>query len=254
MIEFRVLGPLEARAGGRVIDVGGPKQRALLAMLLLRANEPVPRGVLVHQLWHENPPAGAHHTLEVYVSRLRKTLDAVAEEPVVLTRPGAYLPPDRGANQLDLNRFERLAEGGPEGAGGERARTGGGAFLARRSPCGAVRRSPTLGDEPFAQVEIARLEELRIGLIEDRIEADLGPRLQARGRRHRERGAHRRAPVARATSSAADDRASTDADGRQKRWPATNQPGGRWWLTSASNRAGGCAGTSASDPAAGRVS
>ncbi len=171
MIEFRVLGPLEARAGGRVIDVGGPKQRALLAMLLLRANEPVPRGVLVHQLWHENPPAGAHHTLEVYVSRLRKTLDAVAEEPVVLTRPGAYLL-RIAANQLDLNRFERLAG---EGRKALAANAPERAAAHLREALALWRGAPLadLGDEPFAQVEIARLEELRIGLIEDRIEADL---------------------------------------------------------------------------------
>lgn len=171
MVEFRLLGPLEACAGGRAIDIGGLKQRALLAMLLLRANEPVPRGVLVHQLWHEHPPAGADHTLEVYVSRLRKTLDAVAEEPVVLTRPGAYLL-RIAAEQLDVNRFERLAE---EGRKALAANAPERAAAHLREALALWRGAPLadLGDEPFAQVEVARLEELHIGLIEDRIEADL---------------------------------------------------------------------------------
>ena len=59
MIDYRILGPLEVSADGRVIDIGGPKQRALLAILLLHANESVPRGVLVHELRGERPPGGA---------------------------------------------------------------------------------------------------------------------------------------------------------------------------------------------------
>ena len=59
MIDYRILGPLEVSADGRVIDIGGHKQRALLAILLLHANESVPRGVLVHELRGERPPGGA---------------------------------------------------------------------------------------------------------------------------------------------------------------------------------------------------
>src|SRR5580700_4986235 len=90
MIDYRILGPLEVSADGRVIEIGGPKLRALLVILLLRANEAVPRDVLVHELWGEQPPDGAQHTLDVYVSRLRKALDAAASGPVVVTRAGAY--------------------------------------------------------------------------------------------------------------------------------------------------------------------
>ena len=78
MIEYRILGPLEVSADGRVIEIGGPKQRALLAILLLRANESVSRDVLAHELWGEEPPAGAQGSLDVYVSRLRKALGATA--------------------------------------------------------------------------------------------------------------------------------------------------------------------------------
>jgi ABC-type transport system substrate-binding protein/DNA-binding SARP family transcriptional activator/DNA-binding beta-propeller fold protein YncE len=171
VIDFRLLGPLEACANGRAIDIGGLKQRALLAMLLLRANEPVPRGVLVRQLWGEHPPTGAHHSLEVYVSRLRKTLDAVTEEPVVLTRPGAYLL-RIAAEQLDVNRFEQLAG---EGRCALAANAPERAAANLREALALWRGAPLadLRDEPFAQAEIARLEELHVGLIEDRIATDL---------------------------------------------------------------------------------
>src|SRR6516165_9312047 len=107
MIDYRILGPLEVSADGRLIEIGGPKLRALLVILLLRANESVPRDVLVHELWGDQPPAGAQHSLDVYVSRLRKSLDAVAAGPVVVTRPGAYsLLLAEG--QLDARRFEDL--------------------------------------------------------------------------------------------------------------------------------------------------
>ena len=111
LIEYRLLGPIEVGLNGRVLDIGGHKQRALLAILLLSANVPVPRDVLVDRLWGEHPPVGAQHTLEVYVSRLRKTLESTAGGPVVLTRPGAYMlhSPDE---RIDLRRFERLAAQG----------------------------------------------------------------------------------------------------------------------------------------------
>ena len=108
MIEYRILGPLEVSANGRLIEVGGPKLRALLVILLLRANESVPRDVLVHELWGEQPPVGAQHSLDVYVSRLRKSLDAAADGPVVMTRPGAYSL-RLAEGQLDARRFEQLA-------------------------------------------------------------------------------------------------------------------------------------------------
>ena len=71
-IEYRILGPLEVSADGRVIEIGGRRLRALLAILLLRANEPVSRDALVHELWGEQPPPGAQHSLEVYISRWRR--------------------------------------------------------------------------------------------------------------------------------------------------------------------------------------
>jgi len=110
-IDYRLLGAIEAGVNGHVLDIGGQKQRALLAILLLSANKPVTRDVLVDRLWGQRPPAGAQHTLEVYVSRLRKTLEPAAGCPVVLTRPGAYLL--RATREhIDVRRFERLASEG----------------------------------------------------------------------------------------------------------------------------------------------
>ncbi len=171
VIDYRLLGPIEAGANGQVLDVGGQKQRALLAILLLNANQPVPRDVVVDRLWGERPPAGAQHTLEVYVSRLRKTLEPAAAGPVVLARRGAYLL--RAASErIDVCRFERLAgEGRRALAANAPGRAGGhlreALALWRGAPLADV------GDEPFARAEIARLEELRAGVLEDRIEADL---------------------------------------------------------------------------------
>jgi DNA-binding SARP family transcriptional activator len=171
MIDYRILGPLEVSADGQVIDIGGPKQRALLAILLLRANEPVPRDVLIHELWGERPPAGARGSVEVYVSRLRKALGAAGNGHVVVTRPGGYSL-QLADGQLDVDRFERLV------AEGRSALAGNAPEQAEASLRAALRlwRGNALGDlscEPFAQVETGRLEEMRLGAVEDRIEADL---------------------------------------------------------------------------------
>jgi YVTN family beta-propeller protein len=171
MIDYRILGPLEVSADGRMIQIGGPKLRALLVILLLRANQFVPRDVLVHDLWGEHPPAGAQGSLEVYVSRLRKALGAAANGPVVVTRPGGYcLQVEEG--HLDVRRFEQLVEQGRTALAGNAP---GPAAASLRAAL-QLWRGPALGDlscEPFAQVEIGRLEELRLGAVEDRIEADL---------------------------------------------------------------------------------
>ena len=171
MIDYRLLGPLEVTAGGHALDVGGPKQRALLAILLLHANQPVPRDVLIEQLWGESPPAGPDHAVEVYVWRLRKTLDPVAGSPCVLTRAGGYLL--RAApEQVDLVRFERLAHDGQRSLAEGQADRAAGKFREAL----ALWRGPPLADfrgEAFAQARITGLEKLRAEVAEDRIEADL---------------------------------------------------------------------------------
>ena len=171
MIDYRILGPLEVSANGRLIEIGGPKLRALLIILLLRANESVPRDVLVHELWGEQPPVGAQHSLDVYVSRLRKSLDAAVDGSVLVTRSGAYsLLLAEG--QLDARRFEDLVGQGrtalAANAPGEAAEKLRAALDLWRGQALADLAS---GHGP--RVEAVRLEELRLSAIEDLIDSDL---------------------------------------------------------------------------------
>jgi DNA-binding SARP family transcriptional activator len=104
-VDFRILGPVEVRAQGRPLAVAGGRQRALLALLLLRAGEPVSRDRLIADLWGERPPAGAVKTVQAVVSRLRRALGGEAAR--LVTSAAGYhlrLEPD----ELDLARFERL--------------------------------------------------------------------------------------------------------------------------------------------------
>src|SRR3954447_13653237 len=111
-MDFGILGPLEARDGGHAVALGGGKQRALLALLLLHANETLSADRGIDELWGERPPATAGKALQVHISNLRKALGG--GEGIALTR-------DRGSElrldpeQLDARRFERLvAEGRDE--------------------------------------------------------------------------------------------------------------------------------------------
>jgi DNA-binding SARP family transcriptional activator len=109
-VEFLILGPLGARVDGRGLPLGGAKQRALLALLLLHRNEVVSTDRLIDGLWGEAPPATAAKVVQVYVSRLRKLLGpSAAGGGRLVTRPPGYvlqLAPD----ELDLDRFEALVE------------------------------------------------------------------------------------------------------------------------------------------------
>ena len=107
VLEFRILGPFEVLDDERALGLGGPKQRALLAVLLLHRGEVVLSDRLIDELWAGQPPATASKTLRVYVSNLRKALG----DGVLATRGGGYvLAP--GPDQVDLDRFERLAAEG----------------------------------------------------------------------------------------------------------------------------------------------
>ena len=166
-MQFRVLGPLEVLERDVVQPLGGAKQRAVLAILILHRGELVSGERLADELWGERPPATAAKTLQGYISRLRKTLG----EDVLRTRGRGYvLTPPPG--QLDLDEFEQLA------GEGRNALLAGDAATAAERLRGALElwRGPPLADfsyEPFAQAEIARLEEARLASLEDRIEADL---------------------------------------------------------------------------------
>jgi DNA-binding SARP family transcriptional activator len=167
-MEFRILGPLEVYEPGRAVPLGGAKQRALLAVLLLNANHVVSVDRLIDELWGEQPPATAAHTIQVYVSQLRKLL---AADDVLVTRSPGYMlrvEPD----QLDLHRFEARLEEGRAALGQGEAEAAAG--LLREAL--ALWRGDALADfsfEPFAQAAISRLEELRLAAVEDRIDADL---------------------------------------------------------------------------------
>jgi YVTN family beta-propeller protein len=171
MLEFRMLGPLEVSADGRAVEIGGPRQRALLAALLLRAGQAVPRDALIQELWGDSPPPGAQHTLDVYVSRLRKALDAGASEPVLLTMAGGYSL-SLGAGQLDVLRFEQLVADGRSALAVHAPEVA----AAKLTTALQLWRGPMLaelGNCSWPRGEVVRLEELRLGAIEDRIEADL---------------------------------------------------------------------------------
>ena len=105
MVEFAILGPLEAREGGEPISLGGPKQRALLAMLLLEAGRVLSLDRLVDELWAGNPPATATASLQNFVAQLRKALGPEAIE----TRPPGYLV-RLEPEQLDVARMRRFVD------------------------------------------------------------------------------------------------------------------------------------------------
>jgi len=171
-MDFRILGPLEARVDGHELPLGGAKQRALLALLLLHRNEVVSSDRLIDGLWGEEPPATAAKVVQVYVSRLRRLLGPSGSgQGRLVTRAPGYLL-EVAPEELDLERFEGLvAEAGRASATGDPA----GASAALRLGL-ALWRGPALGDlvfEPFAREASLRLEEQRVAAVESRMEADL---------------------------------------------------------------------------------
>jgi DNA-binding SARP family transcriptional activator len=162
-MDFRLLGPLEVAEHDRLLALGGIKQRSLLAILLLHANELVSSDRLIDELWGDASPPTAGKALQVHVSRLRKQLGAgrLATHP-----PGYVLRVD--SSELDLARFEQLLEEARQ-ADARRA-------AQKLREALSLWRGPALADlayEPFAQIEIARLEELRLAALDRRIDADL---------------------------------------------------------------------------------
>lgn len=177
MIEFRILGPFEVVVDGRPVVLGGARQRAVLAVLLLHRGEPLSGDRLIDLVWGEQPPATAEASLRGHVANLRKKLGS----GVLLTGQGGYLLAP-AAGQVDADRFRALADEA------RAALTSGDADSARKllEQALALWRGEPLADlgyEQFAQTEIARLEEARLGALEDRIDAELalaeGPALVA---------------------------------------------------------------------------
>lgn len=168
-MEFGVLGPLEVTAHGQPLLVRGTRTRAVLAMLLVYANQVVPAGQLVDELWPGQATDRASASLQVRVSELRKAFRSAQEADRLVTRPPGYLIRVQ-PEELDTLRFDRLT------AEGEAALAAGDAgFAARRlDEALSLWRGRALADvdaSPFAQAEVARLEERRMAALESRAEA-----------------------------------------------------------------------------------
>ena len=162
-MDFRILGSLEVWDGERLLELDGPKRRAVLAVLLLHANEVVGVDRLVDQLWGDKAPRNAAAALHTHVSRLRKELGP----DILATRAWGYVlrtEPDA----IDLERFERLVAGAENLPARERANKLREALALWR---GAVLED--LSFEPALAKDIARVEELRLTVLENRIDADL---------------------------------------------------------------------------------
>src|SRR5260370_5313669 len=166
-MQVRILGTFQLEDGGRRITIGGARQRAVLADLLLHANEVVPSEQLLVDLWSEDTPPSAANALQAAISRLRRVLPPGR---LVTTAPGYALRIFPA--ELDAKQFEQVISEGRDalhaGAPAEAARMFDQAL--------SLWRGPPLADfryEPFAQAEMARLEELQLTCLEERVEAHL---------------------------------------------------------------------------------
>jgi basic membrane lipoprotein Med (substrate-binding protein (PBP1-ABC) superfamily)/DNA-binding SARP family transcriptional activator len=168
---FRILGSLEATADGTIAELGSPKQRALLAMLLLHSGEVVSVDRLIDALWAKDPPRTAAHSIQIYVSELRKALTPLALRDVIITRtPGYQLRVD--ADDIDARKFERLVDNGVRQLrSGDRA---GGTVALREAL--ELWSGPVLSDfayDEFALPHIRRLNDRHLDAIEELADAEL---------------------------------------------------------------------------------
>ena len=165
-MQFLILGPLEVTDDGRKLALGGPKQRAVLAHLILRANHVVSADLLIDGLWGEEPPESARNTLQTYVYRLRKVLG----EDRIEGRDGGYVLA-AADGEIDAERFQVLVKKGKAQAGSDP-----GAAAATLSDALSLWRADALADvteEPSLRGEAARLEELRLSATEHRVSAEI---------------------------------------------------------------------------------
>ncbi|HEY4790964.1 MAG TPA: AfsR/SARP family transcriptional regulator, partial [Actinomycetes bacterium] len=165
-MEFGILGPLEVRDGPGLVRVPGAKERALLADLLVHAGRVVSADRLVEDLWGDDPPGNPANTLQGRVSALRRALGTAGAGLVVTRPPGYVLEADPG--QVDAARFERLVA--------KAGRAAGDAAAGPLAEALGLWRGPALAefaDQPWAQAEAARLEELRLGAVEVLVELRL---------------------------------------------------------------------------------
>jgi DNA-binding SARP family transcriptional activator/pimeloyl-ACP methyl ester carboxylesterase len=166
-MEFRILGPLEVRDGDREVQLRGGKERALLALLLVNANRTLAMDRIVDALWGDGVPETAQKMVQIYVSHLRKVLPP----DTLRTRPPGYALALEDGN-LDLDRFETAVSEARAALETDRAEAAAESFREALS----LWRGPALAEfasEPFAQIEGARLEDLRMYALEGRLEAEL---------------------------------------------------------------------------------
>jgi DNA-binding SARP family transcriptional activator/tetratricopeptide (TPR) repeat protein len=170
-ISVRILGPLEIERGGRLIELSGRRERAVLALLLVHAGHSVSLDRMTEDLWEGDPPASAITTLRAHVSRVRKALASGGVDDLLVTHDAGYSV-RVDAVSLDAAEFEagaeegrRLLEAGDADAAARRLRAA--LRLWRGAPFGDV------GSSSFARAEVTRLEEAFKTAREDRIEADL---------------------------------------------------------------------------------
>src|ERR671918_98722 len=166
-MEFRVLGPVEVLAGDGPLPLGGPKQRAVLAHLILAANRGVSAERLIDEVWGEEPPKAVKSSLESYVSRLRSALGSAGR---IESAAGAYRLHTE-PHEIDLARFESLLTEARGLAGDDPAA----ALLVFQEALALWRGRPfgDLADHPSFVPEVTRLEELRLAAIEDRLDVEL---------------------------------------------------------------------------------
>lgn len=173
IVEFRVLGPLEIVDGSRRVSVPQAKQRTLLAALLIHANEVVSADRLLDELWGPEPPRSGVKAVHYHVSKLRRVLRPErgdGDRDRLQTRPPGYVL-EVAPDELDATRFERLADEGRLALDDDPARA---EVLLNQAL--TLWRGPAYGEfefEDFARAEIGRLEEMRLGVVEDRLEAML---------------------------------------------------------------------------------
>ena len=234
-MEFRLLGPLEVADGRGEVAVGGGRRRALLAILLVHRNEVVPADRLIDELWDGGPPASANKALQVHVSQLRKDLGSNGTS--LRTRAGGYVLEVEPAS-IDVARFEQHVRDG------ERARADGrdGDAADRLREGLQLWRGPPLVDfayAGFAQDEIARLDELRLAALEERIEADSRSAVIARSSRSSSRSSRPTRCVSGCAASSCS--RCTAAGARRTRSTRIGRAAARASRSSGSSRARGCA-------------
>ncbi|HUP70823.1 MAG TPA: BTAD domain-containing putative transcriptional regulator [Acidimicrobiales bacterium] len=166
-MQFRVLGPLEAEGEAGLVALGGPKERAALAMLVLRAGEVVSAEFLIDALWGDDPPRTAAKTLQTYIFRIRRSLAAVGDGDVLATHGAGYRLCARHED-VDAARFERLLAAGRKAA----ARSDHDGALGCLDQALALWRGKPLAELSFSDVlsaESTRLSELHLGAVEQRV-------------------------------------------------------------------------------------